>query len=133
MNIMQPVDPPSDCDPLEPIVEFGTGWAKVHFRRELTDRVSPPQSADSAKSLTSIVGCLRPSLCWKLPCPLDANGENMCRKPKCAEAGPAQAPAPTDEMLAAIRAWLDCPAEKRPSSTALGIRIAAIADAISEA
>ena len=31
------------------------------------------------------------------------------------------------EMRAAIKAWLDCPAEKRPTPAALGQRIAEIA------
>jgi hypothetical protein len=39
----------------------------------------------------------------------------------------AQSP---QEMQAAIRAWIDCPAEKRPSADALGQRIADIASAL---
>lgn len=35
--------------------------------------------------------------------------------------------APEDEMRAAIRAWIECPADKRPSPTALGQRIEMIA------
>jgi hypothetical protein len=36
-------------------------------------------------------------------------------------------PAQRAEMHTAIRAWLSCPAEKRPSAQALGQRIAEIA------
>lgn len=39
--------------------------------------------------------------------------------------------APEDEMRAAIRAWLTCPVEKRPSPQSLGERIAGIAQASS--
>jgi hypothetical protein len=55
---------------------------------------------------------------------------------RLADAGFAVVPADGDdpaadlaeaEMLRAIRAWLRCPAEKRPSAAALGQRIAAIA------
>lgn len=36
------------------------------------------------------------------------------------------------EMFVAIRAWMECPVEKRPSPQALGQRIADIASALSE-